>query len=83
MQSCYVCVTLLSVRPSFHVIAQMAALCSEAAPSDLGGGCEDVQRYGCRVNTNFSEIVQQLQKMSVAIKVRLKKKSFLFQSSEL
>ena len=37
MQSCYVCVTLLSVRPSFHVIAQMAALCSEAAPSDVGG----------------------------------------------
>ena len=38
MQSCYVCVTLLSVRPSFHVIAQMAALCSEAAPSDVVGG---------------------------------------------
>ena len=42
MQSCYVCVTLLSVRPSFHVIAQMAALCSEAVPSHLGGECEDV-----------------------------------------
>jgi len=31
-------VTFLSIRPSFHVIAQMAALCSEAVRSDGGRG---------------------------------------------
>jgi len=31
-------VTLLSIHPSFHVIAQMAALCSKAVRSDGGRG---------------------------------------------
>ena len=42
------------------------------------GECEDVQRYDGEMNTNCSEIFQQVEKISLTIEVRLGEKKSLF-----
>ena len=79
MQSCYVCVTLLSVRPSFHVIAQMAACVRKLCLQE-----GDVKMFRVtavewmKIPVKFSNSYRKSLSLSKSV---WKKKSFIFQPS--
>jgi hypothetical protein len=63
----------LSIRRSFHVIAQMAALFSKLCAK---GECEDVQRSVDEMSTNFNEIFQPITENVFHFQSHLKKSLF-------